>query len=611
MSFKSVTRTCLRLMVIIAGFVAVNFELAPRLASMRLDLTEQQLYTLSPGSRQIIQAVLEPTDLYFYFSSQAARDLTVMRSYAVRIQALLREYERVSNGRLRVHMIDPAPFSADEARAVELGLQPAPIGKAGAAVFFGLAIVDAQAHHASIGFFALEQQTFLEYDISRTLQKLTRPARPVIGLMSSLPLAGGFDVQSGRTRQPWRIMQEIDNAFEVRELASDVDTIDSALNVLMLVHPKRLPVTTLRAIDQFVLRGGRLLVFVDPYSEQDRGDYYFGIPSKDKSSDLALLFKAWGIKLLPDSVLGDSRYGQFVALAQGAEPVWQPTALGLSPSAMNEQDVITAGIGSLNLTTVGILSALPGATTTLTPLLHSSEQAMPYKTALLNHLEKPDELSKSFKATGERYLIAVRLQGAARSAFLDSPGALTEAQNINVVVVADTDVLSDNLWADVQQQGGRSVTVPWADNAVLVLNALDSLSGSDALISLRSRGHYSRTFTVVEQLQQQARERYRDMRSELQDKLDLVEKRLAALSAEQGRDMPRTAEQQATFDQFSNEKDALDKKMRQVASHLNFQIEQLGVRMRWLNLVSVPLVITCLLLCVAFLRKRAQRQRNI
>ncbi|MCK3840318.1 ABC transporter [Pseudomonas sp. W15Feb34] len=605
MSFKSMTRTCLRLVVIIAGFVAVNFELAPRLASMRLDLTEQQLYTLSPGSRQIIQAVVEPTDLYFYFSSQTARDLTVMRSYAVRIQALLREYERVSNGRLRVHMIDPAPFSADEARAVELGLQPAAIGKAGAAVFFGLAIVDAQAHHASIGFFALEQQTFLEYDISRTLQKLTRPARPVIGLLSSLPLAGGFDVQTGRTRQPWRIMQEIDNAFEVREVASDVDAIDSALNVLMLVHPKRLPMATLRAIDQFVLRGGRLLVFVDPYSEQDRGDYYFGIPSKDKSSDLALLFKAWGIKLLPDRMLGDGRYGQFVAMAQGAEPVWQPTALGLSPSAMNEKDVITAGIGSLNLTTAGILSAVPGATTTLTPLLHSSEQAMPYKTALLNHLESPDALSKSFKATGERYLIAVRLQGAARSAFLDSPEALTEAQNINVVVVADTDVLSDNLWADVQQQGDRAVTVPWADNAVLVLNALDSLFGSDALISLRSRGHYSRTFTVVEQLQQQARERYRSMSVELQGKLDEAEKHLAPLAAEQGRDMPLTAEQQTALAQFNAEKAGVEMQMRLVARELTLQVEHLGLLLKALNILAIPLLLSLICFCIFLWRGRS------
>ncbi len=606
MSFTPMTRSCLRLAIIIVGFMAVNFDLAPRLVSMRVDLTEQQLYTLSPGTRQIIQAVTEPTDLYFYFSSQAARDLLVMRSYAVRIEALLREYERVSKGRLRVHVIDPAPFSADEARAVELGLQSAPIGRAGAAVFFGLAMVDAQARQASIGFFALEQQVFLEYDISRTLQALTRTARPMIGLMSSLPLAGGFDAQSGRNRQPWRIMHEINSAFDVREVPPDVDTIDSELKVMMLVHPKRLPKATLRAIDQFVLRGGRLLVFVDPYSEQDRGDDYFGIPSKDKSSDVGPLFKAWGIKLLSDSVLGDGRYGQFVALAQGAEPVWQPTALGLPPASMNAQDVITAGIGSLNLTTVGILSAVPGATTTLTPLLHSSEQAMPFRTARLDHLENPDELAKSFKATGERYLIAVRLQGAARSAFMDSPGALTEAQNINVVVVADTDVLSDNLWADVQRQGDQLVTVPWADNAVLVLNALDSLSGSDELISLRSRGLYSRTFTVVEHAQQQARARLREMSAELQGRLDMTKKRLAELAIGRELNMPLTVEQQALFEQFSAEKAGIEQSMRFVARQLDVQVEGLGTTLKLFNIVLVPSLLS-LAAFVAFLWRRRRR----
>ncbi|TKK14869.1 ABC transporter [Pseudomonas fluorescens] len=605
MSFKPLTRSCLCLAIIIVGFVAVNFDLAPRLASMRVDLTEQQLYTLSPGSRQIIQAVTEPTDLYFYFSSQGARDLLVMRSYAVRIEALLREYERVSKGRLRVHVIEPAPFSADEARAVELGLQSAPIGKAGSAVFFGLAMVDAQARHASIGFFALEQQGFLEYDISRTLQTLARNKKPVIGLMSSLPLVGGFDAQLGRTRQPWRIMQEIGNAFDVREVQLDVDTIDSELKVLMLVHPKRLPKATLRAIDQFVLRGGRLLVFADPYSEQDRGDHYFGIPSKDKSSDLSPLFKAWGIKLLSDSVLGDGRHGQFVALAPGAVPVWQPTALGLPTASMNAQDVITAGIGSLNLTTVGILSAVPGATTTLTPLLHSSEQAMAFKTARLDHLKNPDDLVKSFRATGERYLIAVRLQGPARSAFTDIAGPLTEAQNVNVVVVADTDMLSDNLWADVQQQGDRLVTVPWADNAVFVLNALDSLSGSDALISLRSRGHYSRTFTVVEHLQQQSRERYRRMSLELQGKLDEAEKHLAPLAAEQGRNMPLTAEQQTALAQFNAEKAGVEMQMRLVARELTLQVEHLGLLLKALNILAIPLLLSLIYFCIFFWRGRS------
>jgi len=273
---------------------------------------------------------------------------------------------------------------------------------------------------------------------------------------------------------------------------------------------------------------------------------------------------------------------------------------------MNEQDVITAGIGSLNLTTAGILSAVPGATTTLTPLLHSSEQAMPYKTALLDHLENPDALAKSFKATGERYLIAVRLQGPARSAFIDSPGALIEAQNINVVVVADTDVLSDNLWVDLQRRGNQLITVPWADNAVLVLNALDSLSGADALISLRSRGHYSRTFTVVEHAQQQARARLRDMSAELQGRLDMTEKRLAELAAGRELNKQLTVEQQSSFEQFSAEKAVIEKSMRLVARQLDVQVEALGIKLKLINIIFVPSLLSLAAFGAFLWRRRAQ-----
>jgi ABC-type uncharacterized transport system involved in gliding motility auxiliary subunit len=559
MSFKSTLSTGLRLAIMLGGFLAVNFELIPRLPSWRLDLTEQQLYTLSPGTRQIIQEVTEPTDLYFYFSSRAAQDQLVMRSYGVRIETLLREYVRASNGRLRLHIIDPEPFSLEETRASELGLQAAPIGKGGAPVYFGLAIADAADHHVSLGFFALEQQAFLEYNISRLLQNLSRVERPKIGLMSSLPLSGGFDKAAGRTRQPWRVYTEIGQLFDVHDLALDVDSIPSDVKVLMLVHPKRLSTATLRGIDQFVLRGGRLLVFVDPYSEQDRGDHYFGIPSMDKSSDLAPLLKAWGIKLMPGDVLGDSRYGQYVSLAHSADPIWQPTALGLSPLAMNQQDLITAGLGRLNLTTVGVLSALPGATTTLTPLLHSSDQAMLYKTSRLDH---PEELAKTFQASGQRYLIAVRVQGPARSAFDELPETIAQAVHINAVVVADTDVLSDNLWTEAQ--GRSNVPGSWADNSVLVLNALDSLSGSDALISLRSRGHYRRAFTVVEKMQQRASE------------------------------------------QFRGETVASDQNLRQVTRQLNVQVEQLGAQVKLFNLVLMPLMLSLIFVGAWLWRRRTR-----
>ncbi|WP_285374161.1 Gldg family protein [Pseudomonas sp. lyk4-TYG-107] len=613
MVFNRFVSTCLWLALIAGLFGLINLDIAPRLSDMRLDLTERSLYTLSAGSRQIIQDLKEPVDLYLYFSSQAAKDIVVLRSYAARVEALLQEYQRVSDERLRLHVIDPVAFSEQEVKATELGLEPLDFGAGTAPVFFGLAMVDGQNHHASIPMFVLNQQSFLEYDVSRLLQSLARPQRPSIGLISTLPLMGGFNSQTRKRQAPWLIAQEIRKVFEVQELAPQTEQIPEDLKVLMLVHPKHLAQSTLRAVDQFVLRGGRLLVFVDPYSEWDRGDQYFGIPSKDKSSDLTPLLKAWGVRLLPGRILGDGEFGQFVLLQQGgAEPVWQPTALKLTSGAINPEDVITAGLGSITLSTSGILNAVQEAKTTLTPLLHSSQQTMLVETSILDHLKDPAELARSFVPSAEAHMIAVRIQGAAESAFVHQPDdkALTHSDQINVVVVADTDLLSNNLWADVESQGEHLAVEPWADNAAFVLNALDSLSGSDALISLRSRGHYSRTFTVIEQLKQQAQTRFRQMNSNLQQALDSTERQLTLLAEGRDPNLPLTAEQKQAVDRFTAEKTSLEQQMREVALQLNTQVERLGKVLRLINIVLVPLLISFLFLSFVLWRWHVRTRKK-
>lgn len=577
----------------------------------RLDLTEQQLFTLSQGSRQIIEQLAGPTDLYLFFSSEAAKELPVLRSYARRVEALLREYERQSHGKLKLHLIDPQAFSIEEDRAREFGLDAIPLGAVGGQVFFGLAAVDEHQHTQRIPLFSLDEQAFLEYEISRLLQALDKPERAPIGLLSSLPLTGGFDEQSRRTLPPWFVLDEIRKAFDVQELSGEIEQIPADLTVLMLVHPKRLTHNSQLAIDQFVLRGGRLLLFVDPYSEQDHGEQYFGIPSKDKSSDLAPLLRAWGVRQVPGKVLGDGHYGQFVNLKDDTDPVWQPTALALPASAMNQQDVTTAGLQSINMTTAGILEPLEGARTTFSPLLRGSEYSMAFSTARFDLMKDSGELAREMKPSGERFTLAARLQGPTQSAFLTEvqgkPGAITSTENINVIVVADTDLLSDNLWVD--SQGRISEPVAWADNGVFVLNALDSLTGTDALINLRSRGHYSRTFTTVEVLQRQARQRFRDMSDTLQSKLDETERQLSLLQSENQDDAGLRANQQTEIDRFIQEKIALASEMRAVARQSNLEVETLGALLKAINIGLVPGVLTLLVLCLWGARRLWRRGR--
>jgi len=577
-------------------------SIGARLSALRLDLTEQQLYSVSDGTRRLLQALPEPVDLYWFYSSQAARDLPDLRSYAQRVETLLREYERLGNGRIRLHIIDPGAFSAEEAQAQAYGLQAWSPGEGALPVYFGLAAVDAQHHQQSIAFFAQDQQSLLEYQISRLLHALSSPQRPALGLLSRLPLSGGFDPQSGNRRPTWAVFEDIRQAFDVRELDLELQKIPEDLKLLLLVHPRRLSQETLYAIDQFVLRGGRLLVFVDPYSEADPGDQYFGIPSKDKSSDLAPLLQAWGVHLNAGSTLGDGDYGQFVNLGPQADAVWQPTALSLPTAAINQHEVSTAGLQRINLSTAGVLEPLKGSLIRFNPLLHSSESSTLFKTARFDHLPDPKQLAREMKASGQRLTLAARLQGPARSAFPERAGAeeggLVAADSINLIVVADTDLLRDSLWMERQEHYGQQQAVAWADNGAFVLNALDSLAGSEALIGLRSRGNYHRSFTRVEQMQRQARASVVQMQGALEKRLEETERQLAVLQDDATQADAGTPERQARSAAFAEERQAIVTEMRRVARDMTVQVDRLGLQLKLANIALVPALLSLFGLCL-------------
>lgn len=243
------------LLLIALAFLAFNMVSGLLFSGARLDLTEQKLYTISPGTKRILAGLDEPINLYFFYSDSGARELVPLRNYARRVEELLRAYEGEANGRIRLQVIDPEPFSENEDKATEFGLQGIPLQQGGDNLYFGLAGSNALDGVQVIPFFPLDQEEFLEYDISRLVQTLAQPQRPVVGLMSSLPLNGGFDMASRQPTSPWMVMEEIRQQFDLRSLKSDATEIPPEVSVLLLLHPKQLPEQTLYAIDQFVLRG--------------------------------------------------------------------------------------------------------------------------------------------------------------------------------------------------------------------------------------------------------------------------------------------------------------------------------------------------------------------
>jgi len=597
------------LLLIAVAFFAFNILAGRLLGNARLDLTEQKLYTLSAGTERILAGLDEPLDLYFFYSDRASRELAPLRSYARRVEEVLKGYQQAADGRLRLHVVDPEPFSEDEDRAAEFGLQAVPLDRGGEQIYFGLAGRNSAGNSQAIPFFSPDQEEFLEYEISRLVQSLAHPALPVVGVLSGLPLNGGFDVLAGQPTPSWMVLEEIRQLFRIESLEAGVDQIPEDVSVLLLVHPKQLPEPTLYAIDQFVLRGGKLLAFVDPLSEADTGMDPSGEMGSGRASDLEPLFKTWGVRLRPAVVLGDGAYAMSVSVGR-QRSVRHPTWLNLPPPALDGEDVSTAGLESLTVASAGILDPQEGASTLFVPLIQSSTYAMPLDVERVAVADNPQVLFDDLQPTGERYTVAARISGPARSAYPDGiegrRDGLKSADNVNLIVIADTDLLSDRMWVRVQDFFGQRMPQPFADNATFAINALDNLAGSEALIEVRSRGRFSRPFVVVEELQREAEARFREKEESLQRRLADTERRLAALqhSDDPQQALELSAEQQATLQQFLQEKLRIRKELREVRYQLNADIDALGRTLKLFNIALVPLLLTIGVLAVWLWRRR-------
>jgi len=604
------------LLLIAVAFLAFTGLASWSFTDSRLDLTEQKLYSLSDGSRTILDGLSEldePLQLYFFYSDKGSKDLVALRTYAKRVEELLQVYQRAAHGKLELHIVDPEPFSAQEDQAVAFGLQAVPLNQSGDQLYFGLAGTRGADNIQVIPFFVMDQEALLEYQISRLLQSLATPERPVIGVLSGLALNGGFDMQSRQPTLPWRVLEEVRQQFQIESLQAGVDQIPAQVSVLLLVHPKQLPEQTLYAIDQFVLRGGKLLVFVDPLSEVDTGAGMAGDMTTEpagQSSDLQPLFAAWGMRLVPDRVLGDGAYAMAVGMGQGQPAVRHAAWLSLPKAALDQQDVSTAGLDRITLASAGLLEPLPGAQTQFVPLLHSSRYAMPFATERVATLSNPQELLRELQPTGQRYTLAARISGPAQSAYPNGiegrKDGLKSAENIQVIAVADTDLLSDRLWVQMQDFFGERLPQPWADNGSWVINALDNLAGSDALISVRSRGRSSRPFEVVDSLQRGAETEFREKEQVLQTRLAATEAQLLALQQPQDPSTTQQlpAAQQAAMQQFLQDKRAIRRELRDVRYQLNTDIDELGRRLKFVNIALVPLLLTLGVLALWFWRRR-------
>ena len=602
-------------------FLAVNIVSNTKLTGARLDLTDHRLFTLSEGTIKTLQSLDEPVNLRLYLSMKLATRLPSVSSYAARVRELLSEYALASQGKINLTFVDPEPFSEEEDRAVSFGLQGVPLSDGESTFYFGIVGTNSLDDVKNIPYLTTEREEFLEYDITQLIYTLGNPTRKVVGILSSLPLDGMRPQAAMRGQQgtAWLILEQIQGLFETKMIAASAKRIPADVDVLMIVHPKNLSEATLYAIDQFTMDGGRVLAFIDPNAEADRAQAMRGMPPLPTSSNLGTLLNAWGIDIDTTKSVGELQLALRVRSQQAERVVTSeyPPWINIPQRLQNPNDIVTGKLGNLTFASAGAIQKLDGSSTTMTDLVRTTDSAMLIKNELIGPMADMAHLKRSFKPAGEPFVLAVRLRGPAKSAF-DAPpkekpdpkakgteDAAAKAANetphthiakskedINIIVVADDDMLQDQFWVQAQNFMGPRLAVPIAANANFVINALENLSGSAELISVRSRGRFLRPFTRVNALRQEAELKFREKETQLLERLETTEKNLQALQRSEGEGgLVISAAQRQEIETFRNEKVRIRGELREVRRELRKDIETLEAWLKFSNIGLVPILI--------------------
>ena len=642
-------------LILLLSVLVVSF-----LPSLRIDLTEDRLYSLSDGTRNILANLNQPVELMFFYSDSATEDVPQLRTYGNRVQELLREIVIASEGNLRLSVIDPEPFSEEEDLATQFGVRAVPVTQGGEGVYFGLVaaqddegVPEALRVTETMPLIRPDQEEFLEYEFMKIITQVTNPERTIIGLITQLDIDGGFDPMTGQGTQQWMVMDLIRQLYEVRRVDLTSDFIEEDIDILMIVHPEGLSDRFLYAVDQYVLQGGDALVFLDPNADSMVGRSPQGnlIPA-GMSSELPGLLEAWGIEFDNTKVLADNELALRVMMGQGQRPVPHLGMLGVQGNFLAQDDVITNRLETINLSSAGAISQLNNTNTTFEPLIVSSSDSMLMDRSFVESVTDPTLLFDEFESEDKIFVIAARVSGLIETAFPDGQPTIAETEeenssdeeevdeealepdgldNVaevseevgvehisastepsNILVFADSDILSDRLWVQVTQFFGQRIPQPFANNGDLIINSMDNLSGGADLSSIRSRGRYSRPFTKVLTLQREADDRLRQEEGELLGRVAETEASLAELSTdEDGNPIGElTTEIQTEIDRFNAELIDTRRRLREVRFQLTEDIEQLGSNLKAANTVLVPILLTLFFLGRYYFRSRRSRWLN-
>ena len=585
------------------------YYLLTRVPSRIADLTDGKLYTLSDGTKKVLRELPAPVRLKLY-ASQGEAVPVPLRSFTQRVEDLVREFKSVAGANLIVERYNPKPDSEEEDAAQLDGVDPQQL-MSGEQFYLGVSISQLERKQV-LPNIAPQRERLLEYDLIRAIARVASPERPKVGVMAGLPVMGErFNPFTRQASEPWVLAHELKREFEIREVPMSAKEIPKDLNVLLLIHPRDPRPETEYALDQFVLRGGKLIAFLDPHAYFDQQPGMPGMPPQGgSSSSLPTLFKAWGVDMPQGKVISDVVFGS------GSGARYTPTVLTLNRTAFSRDDIVTGSIETL-LYAFGGAFEVKDSELKAVELLRSSPNSMLVDSA--EAIKSGDDATKNFKPSGKPMPLALRLNGKFKTAFpeglkeKDKPvpntPALRESTAENsVILVADVDMLADGAAVEIQDVFGRRVVVPSNGNLAFALGMVEQFAAGDALVSLRSRTASFRPLTVVRELEAEAQKEYFDKIRGLEEELQKTTARLQELQKAQGGKSPQilSSEQQAELERFRKNVGETRLALKEVRKNLRQDAEALVFWTKVTNIALMPLLVALIGLLVALLRSRTR-----
>ena len=613
--------TILATVGILVALVATNTAAWFVLRSARIDVTEEKLYTISPGVNELVRSLPEPVKLDFYWTREQGADLPSVRAYAQRVQEFLEEVAGASGGMLELRVIDPEPFSETEDMARAAGIAPRTLDTTGRVLMFGLAVRGPTDKVESIPFLDPAQEPFLEYEIARRILSVGRDKKSVVAVLSTIPEEKPFNPRNPMAQGGKNILfQQLDLLYDVKRLDLAAPSIPQDAGVLIVIQPRMLSEDALKTIDAWAVSGKPLVIFADPWCEADpeARNMDFGSTGAGTAYDLGPLLSQWGVNIDKENAVADLGFAtRIMYRTQGGQvmEMSHPAWLSLRKEALAAEDPVTAPLAQMNLKGAGAIVKSPTATTTVEPVISSTKDVQMIQTLKLGFFGEVDRLVRDFKSLGTPMAIAVRIKGEIESAYPSADGARAKG-NANILLVADADmVMDDTTWLSVDQQSGEARQI--ADNGLFVFNALEQATGDRMLSGLKSRGRYQRPFDRVEQLRKDAESRYLVEEQQLEDEIKKAEMRINELQRERGGAgagvdasgmLVLTPEQVEELKKLESTQIDARKKLREVQRSLRADIEKTGTALMVLNVIVWPLAVACI--ATLWISIRYSRQRS-